>query len=821
MEFGAFLEVHRITIATLPPSYLHVMPRKTYDSLRIIITAGEEPRMEDVAQYCSRVEYYNAYGPTESTVWTTVNRIHPGTVSGAGCSNIGRPIQNLSIWILDSHLKMLPVHHFGELCIGGIGLAQGYLNNAARTNEQFVPHPYQPGEILYRSADRARWLPDGTLELSGRIDEQLKIRGYRIEPGEIENHLLAHPLVREAVVIGHACDTSDRHLAACLVLKEDAGLVPSADDIRKYLQNSLPSFMIPAFVCFMDALPLTHNGKIDRKVLSERLAASSDDPPRPSGEITPLENTLLEIWGEVLPTKTIDIHDNFFDLGGNSLHAIQIASKLSQVTGSIVSARAILSNLTISKLSSAMEKQADRPLSYFRPVEDREAYEMSPAQKQIWLAHELSSKKNLYNVQACYRIIGDLDIPHLKTAIRNSALRHEALRSCFVNVNGELMFRVLDENEVVFEVQEYDHSQMDNGMIEEFIASLDEYVFDLTRAPLVRASLIRLAEDEHILILVLHHLVCDWISIKVLQEEIRRFYRAEKTGATVSPPASAAGYREHAALQNRALEHSPGLEQYWASIFSDRPQSLRLPVDYVRPLVRTHAGNLHMESFPAELVHMVAEKARQWNTTPYTVLFASLNVLFHKYAGQTDIVLGTIMAGRENAFAENVVGCFMNTLAIRTRFQSADTFASLVEKVKHLILEAHEHQSYPLHRIANMLNAQGSSWEDPLFNVMIDMLFIDTTQRLELTDGTAMFPTVYNYRKSKYDLTLYILAAPKDITILYEYSTEVFSSATIQTFARRWGGLLKKLLAEGDREIRDVELDDALQLPTIKKLRRG
>lgn len=815
--FADFLKAEKISLATLPPTYLQVLPRRDYDALRVIITAGEAPRLRDVSYYHSRIEYFNAYGPTESSIWTTICRVVPGADPHTMVSNIGTPIRNLSVWILDSNLKMMPINHFGEICIGGVGVAQGYLNDDERTRLHFVTNPYQTSERLYRSGDRGRWLPDGTLELSGRFDEQLKIRGYRIEPGEIERHLRARSDLRDAAVVGRTTDSSDLELTAYVVVAAGSH-PPTGLELRRYLQERLPPYMIPASVGFVSSLPLTLSGKIDRKGLAECLPLSASSGPAPvDGATTPIEQVIIDAWRKELPVKVFGVHDSFFDLGGNSMHAIAIAAKLSAITGTKVGARAILAGVTISRLAAALRDDAQSPKDDQDPVEEREFHEASPAQKQIWIAHELAADKSLYNVQACYEINGELAEEQFIDAVRKTLARHDALRSAFVNRGGVIGFSIHLPERGVFPIDSLDFTHADDACTAEFVASLHTAAFEITRPPLVRACLLRRSASKHLFVLLLHHIVCDWLSIEILQSEIRQLYRAAVSGepATLDAPPTITA---HVARQVRELGASNQHREYWSGIFSDTPPLISLSRTSGARSPSSHAGAMYEEPLCDGVASVVRAKAISWNSTPYSILFAALNVLLYKYTGFTDIVMGTIIAGRESPSSAGVVGCLLNAVAIRTRFQPAESFAAMAEHVRQRLLEAHEHQSYPLYEIVNELKSHGS-WEGPPFSVMVDMLFIDRQRPLELGERAAMLPTVYHYGKSKYDLTLYIVAGVDSISVLYEYKDDVFSASSIRTFARRWGKLLNLLLSDDQCALRNVSLDEASSLPAIERVR--
>ena len=809
-----FLLSEGITIATLPPSYLQIIPHRQYPRLRILITAGEAPRLHDVAFYCPLVEYYNAYGPTESSVWTTIRRIMPGTDSHSVVFNIGVPIPNLSVWILDPNLKMVPMNCFGEICIGGTGLAKGYLNNDEKTKQHFGQNPYRPEERIYRSGDRGRWLPDGTIELAGRLDEQLKIRGFRIEPGEIERHLLAHPDISSAVVVGRASSSSDCDLTAYVVFA-GRGSPPNALELRRILHERLPGFMVPAYFVFVASIPLNHNGKIDRKALAE-MPPPGNEPvsENPPGPTTALEKAIMEVWNDILPSRATGIQDSFFDLGGNSMDAIKIASRLANITGFPVHAGLVLTNFTVSRLAAALGIVDLGQTPGLPPPESGDFHQATPAQEQIWVAHELAEDKTLYNVLACYHVTGPVSVSAFLEAVRTALLGHDLLRASFADRGGKIGFSIHSGHEVDVPIPVINFGGADDASITAAVVALHNIEFDLSQPPLVRVSLLQRSETNRLLVMVFHHLVCDWLSIEILQEEIRLFYKAAVSPSSKPLASSVPAFQKYAAWLNSTREDTEQHERYWSEVFRDPPSIISLGQTHGRRLSDDKGGGLYESPLSEELTRAIQSKALAWQTTLYTVLFSSLNVLLYKYTGQTDIVMGTIIADRESQYSTGVVGCLMNTVPVRTRFLPTDSFSRLFKRVELRILEAHKHQRYPLHLIFNRLNMLGGAGAPP-FSVMVDMLYTDRQDSLNLEHGVVMNPAVIDCKKSKYDLTIYIMAGGKAITTLYEYRLGIFTPLTIQAFAIRWEKLLGLLLRDDERDLRSVDLDEIPCLPQI------
>jgi len=818
--FTAFLDTHEITIATLPPSYLNLLPKKKIRHLRVLITAGDSPYLEDMAYYSQQLEYYNAYGPTEVSIWSTVHRIPPNNINDQTRYIIGRPINNLSILILDQYGKMLPINRFGEICIAGVGLAEGYLNSDRINQHKFVEHPYQAGELIYKSGDRGRWLADGTLQFAGRNDEQLKVRGFRIEPVEIEKQLLDHEEIKQAVVDAHALKTEEKEIIAYLVpTLEEPSL--SADTLRRFLAKKLPHFMIPTHFVFLPKLPLTPSGKVDKKALLSQTnivtgKQKSTDQPR-----NQLERKLQQICKQVFSYTAIGIHDNFFDAGANSMHAVKIAAKLCQEFTRTFTVQDVLTNASIAQLVNIIEDRDISPNMNIKPVPALAHYDISPTQKQMWLANEFSSNKSLYNIQICYRIRGVLNVKRLTSVLQRITMKHDSLRTIFLNIGGEIKQKVLPMDHFFLEIDEYCFSTKDetDREVSKVISTVGNKVFDLGKAPLFRSALLKFTETDYILVLVFHHIICDWLSIEIIQKEIQQLYThmegPKKSFTDVQ-------YKDYVYwLKQRMDDERCSLhEQFWMRTFQDAPQTLRLPYDNPRPQIQSFSGSLIQESLSRQLMNKLTKKSREWDTTIYTILLASINVLMFKYTKQTDIVLGGIFSGRESAALDNIIGCFLNTVALRTRFQGDQDFKEIVRKVNTVMLTAQEHQHYPLTQIIEQLRLSERLGELPLFNVVVDMIYMHTKQQFRLDESVCMQPIVYDYKKSKFDLTIYILTNENDMTVFFEYSTEMFVAATIKNMLKRWIILLEKLLGNSNIPIKEISLANLIQLPQIRRISR-
>ncbi|MFC0513439.1 amino acid adenylation domain-containing protein, partial [Mucilaginibacter angelicae] len=532
LQLEAYLEEEQISIATLPPAYLKQLRIEKLSGIKKLVTAGEAAIAEKAAAFNHYGTYYNAYGPTESSICATIFRVGPGTGISKTNIPIGKPIPNTEIYILDAGLKLQPVGVSGEICIGGAGVARGYLNREELSAEKFIANPFKPGERLYRTGDLGRWLADGNIEYHGRLDDQVKVRGYRIELGEIESALNGHSDVSSSVVQALDLGSGERELVAYVV----SGTVLNVPELRQYLQERLPGYMVPGHYVQLEALPLTANGKVDKKRLPSPAGQELSGGTVYEGARNGTEARLIGIWEEVLGRNGIGIHDNFFDLGGHSLKATRLAGHIHKEFGVKVSLRDLFSQTVLVEQAELISAGIQAEYSRIPEVGASPDYVLSSSQRRLWVLGQLSEANVAYNMPGVYEFRGELDAALLSSGFSRLISRHEVLRTVFrENGSGDVRQYILSPEELGFHMKEYDF-RGDEDAQEQVKEEVREFVnesFDLAEGPLLRALLCRLSEDRWVFAYVMHHIISDGWSMEVLIGEVLGYYNSGKAGSPV------------------------------------------------------------------------------------------------------------------------------------------------------------------------------------------------------------------------------------------------------------------------------------------------
>ncbi len=730
------------------------------------------------------IELLNEYGPTEYSVVTTIHRnVHP---EGIGC--IGKPIANTGVLILNEHLQLQPIGVPGELCVWGKGLARGYLNRPDLTAEKFIPHPYLENTKLYRTGDLARWLSDGTLEYFGRGDHQVKIRGYRIEPGEIESMLLTHEAVQEASVIVKGTD-ADPYLCAYVVLRHPL----SAAELKAWLALRLPPYMIPACVLPIDRMPLTANGKIDRNALPEPAGNAEAGlrylPPR-----NETEKKLAEIWQELLGVSPIGVHDHFFELGGHSLKATLMTAQINKAFHADISTQDVFGAPTLELLASVVSSARKTRHRRIEAVEEREYYDVSPAQSRLLAVLPLDETGVAYNMSAALMLEGNVDRKRLEQTFVQLIERHEAFRTSFGHTDGKAVQFV--HRQVDFQLGYAEADAGDNDL-EPFIRSFIR-PFDVGKAPLFRAELLRLADGKHLLQIDMHHLIADGMSVDIIIDEWNKLYNGEEL------PALRIQYKDYSAWMKSNSNEISSQEKYWIDLYEDDIPVLNMPADYQRPQMQSFAGDVVKVELAEKLVRQLEAFCGETESTFFMLLFAAYNVLLAKYTGQDDLVVGIPAAGRTHADAQAVVGMFVNTLALRNRPVSTKSFRSFMAEVKENTLRSLENQAYPFAELVEKLQIKRDLSRNPLFDTMFS--FINTDAQQWKADGLRVTPYSFKTGVSKFDLILNVEEKDGSLRLEFEYGTKLFRRETVERLAGHYLNLLDEVSRKPDEILADINL---------------
>ncbi|HEX2081289.1 MAG TPA: amino acid adenylation domain-containing protein [Longimicrobium sp.] len=749
-------------------------------------------------------EVHNLYGPTEDTTYAT-----HGHCAADGPVTIGRSFAGRRAYVLDGALRPVPVGVVGDLWLAGCGVARGYLGRPELTAERFVPDPFgAPGERMYASGDRARWLAGGEIEYLGRADLQLKVRGFRIEPGEVESVLRAHPSVADAVVAAHGAELS-KGLVAYVVPREGASIDPAA--LTAHARDRLPAYMVPAAIVALDAFPRTVSGKVDRNALPAPVfsAAAEDAYVAPR---TPVEEVLAGIWARVLGMDRVGVEDDFFALGGHSLLATRVLLHVERSLAVELPVRAIFEAPTVAALARRVEAARQggeaRERVPLRPARRGSEAALSFAQQRLWLIDQMEGAGAAYHVPGAVRLRGRLDARALRGALEEVVRRHEALRTVFRLREGEPVQVVLPPSEVPLPL--HDLSGLPGpereDALRERVREEARRPFDLAAGPLFRAALVRLGAEEHALLTSMHHIVSDGWSLEVLHHELEALYGAFSRGEPSPLEELPVQYADYALWQRAHLSGEVLDRQlaWWKAQLSGAPALLELPTDHPRPAARTYRGALQAFQVGDELRRRLEAVAREEGATLFMVLLAAFQVLLGKYTGAGDVVVGSPVAGRTRAETEGLIGFFVNTLALRADLSGDPGFGELVGQVRERTLGAYEHQELPFERLVEELGIERSRSHSPLVQVSF-ALRNGPADGLRLPGVEAQALDV-ELETAKFDLTLALEAGEKGLEGRIGYATELFEAATVARLGEHYRTLLEGIAADPGRRLSELSL---------------
>ena len=749
--------------------------------------------------------YFNHYGPTECTINTTICRID----KTASQPRIGRPIANTQVFILDAQLRPSPVGVTGELYVSGEGVARGYVNCADWTAEKFIPNPFsiEPGERMYKSGDLGRCCPDGAIEFVGRADHQVKVRGYRIELQEVEVVLRDHPQVSQAIVIAHQDSSGGQRLIAYLVTRQHS--TPSVEELRRSMRERLPDYMLPSTFVFLEKLPLTRNGKIDRNALPvpETIEVAGEC----KSALSPVEEIIGGIWSAVLGLESVTAEQDFFELGGHSLLATQVISRVREAFDVEVPLKALFERPTVAGLAEAVERErragrrAEAP-----PIEavgrDREL-PLSFAQQRLWFIHQLEPDSAAYNIPHAVRLMGRLQLAALAESLGQIALRHEVLRTRIEQRDGH-PHQVIDDAAGV-ELRVWDLTGLGETERErearEVARREGARPFNLERGPVWRASVVRLGEQEHVLLLNIHHISSDGWSTGVLVKEFTSLYEQYSSGHQAALPELEVQYADYAAWQREWLQGGV-LEQqlsYWRKQLEGAPV-LELPTDRPRPAVASHQGAVLPFTLSAELTQQLKQVSRRQGVTMFMTLLAAFQVVLSRYSGQDDVVVGTDVANRNRVETESLIGFFINHLVLRTDLSANPTFKELLSRVRETTLSAYQYQDLPFDKLVEELEPLRGLSHTPIFQVLF-VLENMPLQSVELP-GLTFEPFPLDISATKYDWVMLLHEHKDGIAGTCLYSTELFDASTIERACLRFQRLLEKIVASPDARLRELEV---------------
>jgi amino acid adenylation domain-containing protein len=788
--FVKFLKDSGATVATFPPSYLDTLSNTDIHGLRCIITAGEAANVKKAKEVLDcGIAYFNAYGPTEYSVCATIFELQKGDNVGQSLP-IGLPISNTQIYILDENRDVLPVGVIGKIYVSGAGTARGYLNKPELTSEKFLPNPFLNGARMYDTGDLGRWRRDGNVEFVGREDHQVKIRGFRIELGEIEAVLRSFSDdVRQVVA-----ETKEVGGERCIVAYYVSDSVIGKSEIRKYLHDKLPAYMVPNFFVQLEYLPITPNGKIDRKklpaIVEGDFVRANYVAPR-----TDTETELVGVWEDILRVNQIGITDNFFDLGGHSLNVAQVINRVHRQLGKTIGFKEFFSNPTVAQLSGRL---SGHRFSSIPKAASKESYALTASQRRLWILSQLEEGSVAYNMPAVVKLVGEVDKGRLEESLIRIIDRFEILRTSFkIDDTGEIRQYIHPSEQINFRIEERDFFRSDGNVsaIDEYLHSINAIPFDLSVAPLLRCSLVRIDEAQFVLFLSMHHIIGDGWSSELFVSEVLSVYNSQSRGEPIVLPELGIQYKDYAEWSQKLIlsESYQESKAFWQAEFSGDLPVLNLPSFKNRPVSKTYNGAGFERTFPTSFLDKLRQFSQRENVTLFMTLTAGINALLFRYTGQADLIIGTPVAGREHSDLENQLGLFLNTLAIRTRVDGNSSFADLVQTEKDVLLAAYQHQSYPLDALVEALDLKRDVSRSALFDVLVvlqNQVQVKSIVRESELDGIKIEGYKFNRHTAQFDVSFIFTEDRENLVLNIEYNCDVLDAFFIERIFGHFENLL-------------------------------
>jgi len=812
------------------------------DTVRLVILGGERAEKDLVhlsQSIVPHVALINEYGPTENSVTTTANM----ELTRETVSIIGKPIANNRVYMISPHGEILPPGIPGELWVSGDGMARGYLNEPGLTAKKFLSSsnranlPASPyiSQKIYKTGDLARWLPDGNIEFLGRIDEQVKIRGYRIEPAEIQKSLILHPGIKEAVVVPIQVGDSDTQLCAYWLPRVQTGAPEPGDvlletqDLKQYLAAHLPDYKIPQHFVRLDRIPLTPGGKIDRKALPE---PKTEVDARYVAPRDYTEKILARIWAEVLgiTRERIGIDDDFFQLGGHSLKATLLILKMKKEFHVKVPLEVIFNTPTISHLAGYIKKAGKEQFKSIPPAPKQEYYPLSFAQRGLYVHQNRDPSSTTYNEFQAVIIDGEFEVEKLEIAVNRLIRRHDSFRTSFIIVENQPRLRIHEKVTVDIQPYEWDGDNSEvhaappgeapqTGLPEQKIRNFIQ-PFDLSRAPLLRIGLIKTSAKKYILMIDMHHIITDGVSHDIFVTELLALYQ----GAEL--PLLRLQYKDYSVWMNHPemIEHVEKQKAYWLEVFSGEIPKLQIPLDFERPAVKSFKGEILSFVIEKELTLQLNQLAEETETTLYMVFLTAYYILLWKYSGQEDIVVGSPVTGRNHVDLYNIIGMFVNMLAIRNQPQGNKSLRDFLMEVKQSVIAAMENQDYYFEALVTALELHGDPSRNPLFDAVFALNNSSFgNPRIEGVGENLPFTVsqyLVEYKVSRFDLLIGAFEnhANQTIQLLLEYSTDLFKPSTAEKIIIRYISILKQLVEDNDIGLEDIDIVYGLQAVSSSNL---
>ncbi|MDP4190694.1 MAG: amino acid adenylation domain-containing protein [Bacteroidota bacterium] len=819
----------KVSIITVPPSVLANLSLEKVPNLKIVASVGESCIKEIAFNWSKSLKFINGYGPTEATVGTLFYYVKEN--ENLESIPIGAPIENTTVYVLDRFMNPVPVGVTGELYIGGISLARGYINRPDLTAERFVPDPFgrMLGQRLYRTGDLVRYLPDGNLEIKGRADNQVKLRGFRIELGEVEAIINQCPSIKQNAVLLRQTKTGEKALV-CFYSEKDQSLKNNSKenisgDVTDFVKKNLPEYMVPSAFIMLTQLPMLNSGKIDRKTLEsyEYLDNLLDCKYEKPHTIT--EEILISIWSNLLKVDKIGINNDFFELGGHSLKATQLISRIKESFKVDIPLREIFNNPTIALLAKKIDNM--------RNVPDKQNLELSISkragkiplsfsQERLWFLDQLVPGSSMYNIPVALWIEGELNVRALDLSVKEIVKRHEILRTVFLEQDGEPYQLIKDDLDFKVELEDLSEHIME-GMFDEVKYSADNFIrmpFNLKEGPLFRVKLLKLQEEEHILIFVSHHIISDGWSAGVIVKEFSRLYNSflDPESKEAILPELKVQYADYAIWQKEWFkgETFERSLNYWKEKLRGELPVLDLPFDHPRGAVQSFEGHTEVVTIQKDISERILSFSRKEGATPYMVLLSVFQILLSKYSGSNDIIVGTPVANRIRKELEDLIGFFVNTLVIRTKLDPDLSYIEILRQLRDNILEAYEHQNMPFEKLVEIIQPERNLSHSPIFQVAFIYQNFQG-EKFTLKD-LKVEPWSTENNTSKYDLSITVVEDNNKFDVLWEYNTALFELDTIKDMMSYYIKLIDKMISEPKKKLSSLSLLNEDEISVIVNL---
>lgn len=778
---------NKITLLYIPPNILEdvymILSKENKTYINKMLIGVESIRSTTIQKYYNLnpdLKVINAYGPTETTICATMNVLKNEDLNNYNIIPIGKPIDNSKILILDNNMQLVPKGIMGELYISGDGVGNGYLNNAEKNAESFIKIPKILKEnIVYKTGDLAKWNEDGTISFVGREDNQVKINGHRMELGEIESCIYQYPGIEKAIVILD----NNKKINAYYTSKNNIDSIK----LKEFMERKLPQYFIPNYFMQLERFELTANGKIDKKLLPE-IKNNSKKIIKPINE---KEEKLKKIFEEILNKEDISTDDNFFELGGDSLLAIKLTTKIFEDLNVQIGIKNIFDNPSIIELAKVIEKTGKTENKVIEKRKKEEFYPTSSAQKRMYYSTLADGNKSiLYNISGGIILDKRPDVKKLNKCFKQLIDENESLRTYFETIDGEIVQKIQDDVEFNLIEEKVNHSNI-KKITDEFIKP-----FDLSKAPLIRAKIVVMKNNKALLLIDMHHIISDGQTIQIITKKISDLYNGKTTQK------NKLDYKDFAIWENKQKFDKE--EKYWLSVFEDEVPVLELPTNFSRPTSQSFEGNSIIRKLDKKYLEAIKNTCKTLNITPYMLLMGTYYILLSEYASSNDIVVGTPVVGRNTEQVQDIIGMFVNTLAIRNKIEQDLTFEEFINKVKENILKALENQEYPLDRLIKKLNLQ----KEASRNLLFDVMFTYQNEGYPIMNFDKIKAKFYVPKTniSKFDLLLEAIQDKETLTLRFEYCTKLFTEEFIEKMSKNYINILKVVLSNTKIKISNIDM---------------